>query len=349
MFNAIARGGAVAHAAGLTLKEFTAISATVGEATQRPGAEFGNASKSIFNRIRKPETMAKLKNEFGLDFSTPTGDVEKMSDILAKLAAVYPTLNSGEKAHLTNLIAGSNQSNRAAVMLETYTTALVAEAVASADSNSAMRENALILDTVDAKLKAINTSWDALFVSLGHAGLFDFLKSAISDAETLLDTINRISGSKSGAKDKSAYDKLDHFTKLTAQGTLNPLMSISPLANLIFSKKLNYDQLRKVSAMQRKAGGPGSAIADNIDQALNEKSRADSPASGILEAQRKIGTLGKLASAYKAMSGEIITKGQKQVLSDFDKSLPAYSDLPGGGGKEFIDAKKNMPLACFRG
>lgn len=366
MFNSIARGGKVAQQAGLSLREFAAISATVGEATQRPGAEFGNASKAIFNRIRKPETMEKLKSEFDLDFSTPTGDVQKMGDILSKLAEIYPTLNAAEKNRLTILIAGSNQSNRAAVMLETYTDALIAQSIASADSNSAMRENAEILNSVDAGLQMVATSWNALILSLAEMGAFQAISKLLQGLTSDLTLISKLidkanagtkeDGNKGPAKSYKLQDRAARLATATAERGINAVIpgmdegdptaptkkELEWLLNHLKGKG-RASSLKQYLDVKNMGGDEKSSMIAEIEAALAKGPTIDLPSAGspagkVLDAQRKIESLGAGAKAFQALSRDVFSKDPKNVLSSFDEAVPILKQLP-GGDKEMLDAK----------
>lgn len=172
MFDAISRGGKVASDAGLSLERYAAIAATVAESGVT-GSQFGNAFKTITNKIARPATLEKLKSGYDLDFTTPAGGIQQMDDILLKLSETYHKLGTEQGLALATLVAGSNQSNRAATMLDKYTDSLIAQFVAMGDSNSAARENAKILSSVDSGMQMVATAWDNLVLSLANTGAFE--------------------------------------------------------------------------------------------------------------------------------------------------------------------------------
>jgi TP901 family phage tail tape measure protein len=232
IFEGLARSAAVAREAGLSMQETAAIITTVAATTQRPGAEIGNSLKTIMTRLRRPQTTRKLESEFGYDIRTAEGDAKKMSQVLSELAAMYPGLSRMEKARLKDIVAGAHQGNRFAIVMETWNESLAAQAEAGLEANSAMKENAKILDSVSAKLGELSTNWTRLFHTMGEAGLFDFLGDAISDAGLLIDMLGRLgnTGSYGGGEDqpiRKRFSMLESFAAYSS-GTATRMRNLDP-------------------------------------------------------------------------------------------------------------------------
>lgn len=189
IFEGLSRSAVIAKEAGITFQELATIIATVSAETQRPGAEIGNAVKSLSTRLRRPATTKKLKEEFGYDVTTASGDAKKMTTVLGELAAIYPTLNRMEKGRLEDMVAGAHQGNRFASIMNNWTEILGAQADAGLESNSAMKENAKILDSVASKLEQLNTSWVRLFHTLGEAGLFQAASDGLAGIGVVVDNV----------------------------------------------------------------------------------------------------------------------------------------------------------------
>ncbi len=200
IFEGLSRTGVVAKQAGLSLQSLASIIATVSATTQRPGAEIGNSLKTVISRLQKPKTAKDLHSEIGYDITTATGEAKSMEVVLSDLAAIYPTLNTLEQGRLKNMVAGTNQGNRFAIVMETWGEKLLAEADAADAANSAMIENAAILDSVDSKLQKLGTTWDQAFHRMGESGLFDWMGSVLTDATNIVEAFSKMGEHSVAAK-----------------------------------------------------------------------------------------------------------------------------------------------------
>ncbi len=191
IFEGLSRSAVIAKEAGVTFQELAAIIATVSAETQRPGAEIGNAVKSLSTRLRRPATVRKLKNEFDYDVTTAEGDAKRMTTILGELADIYPKLNRLEKGRLEDMVAGAHQGNRFASVMNNWTEILGAQADVGLETNSALKENAKILESVSSKLEQLNTTWTRLFHTLGEGGVFDVINDGLTGTSITLDRVIR--------------------------------------------------------------------------------------------------------------------------------------------------------------
>lgn len=192
IFEGLARGGVIAKQAGIEIQSLASIIATVAATTQRPGAEIGNSIKTAISRLQRPQVAKDLKSQFGYEITTETGEAKKMEQVLTELSELYPKLGVLEQGRLRNMVAGATQGNRFAIVMETWGEKLLAQADAANAANSAMIENAAILDTVDAKLEKLSTTWTQAWHRMGESGLFDWMGNVLTDATSLLDVMMRI-------------------------------------------------------------------------------------------------------------------------------------------------------------
>lgn len=173
IFQGMARTANVARMAGFDQTQLASIMAIVTDATGRPGEETGNALKFILTRLRRTDTINTIQKDFGVNLTESTGDVNTIYDIFTKLATIYPTLGRLEQSRLNDLVAGSRQTERWAVIINNWTEILFAQAKAAADSNSAQRENELILTSLESTIQRLSTAWTDFLYTLGEVGIFD--------------------------------------------------------------------------------------------------------------------------------------------------------------------------------
>ncbi len=201
MLDGIVAGGAVAKQAGLDLQEYASL-LSVGESAGFTGKEVGTATKFIFQRIRRPETLNKLKDTLDIDLTKSNGEIKSMSLILKELADIYPTLTGRQQTLLVNTVAGSRQAARFTTLLEGQREAQLRNAQAGFDSNSALRENEKILESMEAKINALKASWTQLWVAIGDTGALDLLASGLTQLSDLTATAADMLSEKSTDKSK---------------------------------------------------------------------------------------------------------------------------------------------------
>ena len=81
------------------------------ERTARGGAVIGNAFKTIFTRIQRPEVLNNLAAIGVAVRDLSTGEVLPAIDILRNYAKAYDSLAPSVKSNTAQLIAGGRQIN----------------------------------------------------------------------------------------------------------------------------------------------------------------------------------------------------------------------------------------------
>ena len=336
----VARTATVAKQAGVELNELSSIIAVVSDVTGRPGEETGNAMKFIMARIRRPQTMDAIKDEFGLDLRTPSGDAKGMMEIFQELAELYPSLNRLEKARVNDLVAGSRQTERYAVIVENFTEILGAHAQAGFDTNSAARENAEILTSVDASLQQVSSSWTAFMSSLGEAGAFEFASDRLKELAKGLQIVSATINGKEATGDAATRFIADYGDIIKAHqknggGGLADNASFGVIG--VIGKTVR--RVNAVKAFQ-------ALDAESQRQVISalKKDSADAGSSLLAKdfTQAKIRTKSLLTSgnAFGKMSRDMLREGiePNKMLKQFDEYVPQAAELP-GGAKNVAEAR----------
>ncbi len=107
---AIKRTGASAADASVSFDELLAVVTVTQERTARGGAVIGNAFKTIFTRIQRPEVLNQLEL-IGVQVRKQNGEILPAIEILKQYSAVYDSLNPALKSNTAQLIAGGRQIN----------------------------------------------------------------------------------------------------------------------------------------------------------------------------------------------------------------------------------------------
>ena len=107
---AIKRTGSSAKDASVSFEELLAVVTVTQERTARGGAVIGNAFKTIFTRIQRPEVLNQLEL-IGVQVRKQNGEILPAIEILKQYASVYDSLNPALKSNTAQLIAGGRQIN----------------------------------------------------------------------------------------------------------------------------------------------------------------------------------------------------------------------------------------------
>ena len=106
----IARVGASAQSAGVSMNELMAITTAVQQRTARGGAVIGNAFKTIFTRIQRTDVQQKLEN-IGVATRDMNGEMLSGIQVLQNLAKNFNTLTKSQQASTAESVAGVFQVN----------------------------------------------------------------------------------------------------------------------------------------------------------------------------------------------------------------------------------------------
>jgi TP901 family phage tail tape measure protein len=208
LFEGVARAGALSKQAGLELVDLEGIITSVTAATGRPGQEVGNSIKFLTTRLRRPETLGKLNDIFDIDLTGPNGDILTMSEILAKLAQIYPNLSRSQQAYFLDIAAGSRQANRLALILGNWTESQIAATRALGDTNSAARENEKITGSLSSQLAQLSAEWTKLISTMGDSGVFNYIGGVLTTVKDAMADLN----------DESANTSSGNLIKINDRG-----------------------------------------------------------------------------------------------------------------------------------
>jgi TP901 family phage tail tape measure protein len=107
---AIKRVGSVAEDSNVSLDQMLALTAATQQKTARGGAIIGNAFKTIFTRLNRPEVLNQLE-QLGITTRDVTGQIRPLMDIMEELAKRYDKLAPAAKSTTSELLGGVFQIN----------------------------------------------------------------------------------------------------------------------------------------------------------------------------------------------------------------------------------------------
>jgi len=184
LMSGVARAGAVARAAGM---DFATLNSLVGvgvAGTGRPGAEFGNAIKSMLVTMADPAKQAVLKSQYGIDAFKADGTAKTGNEFVRELARRSQGMEQDQKMDMLRIVGGKQQASRLAVMLDKHGEAESMAIESMLDLNASQKESLLILDTTEAKLKGLSAAWTGMWHSAfqGSKGNINGLLTGVANA-----------------------------------------------------------------------------------------------------------------------------------------------------------------------
>lgn len=183
---AVSRVGSAASEAGVSFNELLAVVTSVQQTTARGGATIGNALKTIFTRVGRPEVLEQLQS-IGVAVRDVEGNTLPAIRVLQNLASVYDDLSASQKNVVSRQVAGTFQINILKAALadlnkeqSTYNGALKTAANAG---DAANKKNEQLNKTLKSSIEATKNSITQLFSSLGSQDLGPLTKSILDSVE----------------------------------------------------------------------------------------------------------------------------------------------------------------------
>jgi TP901 family phage tail tape measure protein len=177
------RSASVAQQAGVTIDELGGIITAVQQKTARGGATIGNAFKTIFTRIQRPESLEALQ-DVGVAVTDLEGKILPATGLLQGLAVKLKDLSQIELSQLTEKIGGGFQIGPLLSALDDLTskTSVFAGATKAMGSagDEAYQRNTALNQTLETAINSTTVSLKELSNTLGELGVTDNLKNILS-------------------------------------------------------------------------------------------------------------------------------------------------------------------------
>jgi len=213
---AIGRVGSTATEAGVQFNQLLGLVTAVQTATARGGAVIGNAFKSIFTRLGRPEVINDLE-AVGVQTKNAAGQVLPLISILKNLASQYNNLNYAQKSFVTEAVGGVYQVNILKASLNDlgHGFSIYDKAVIAAGQSTGLIEQRMVSlnDTIASKLNTTVLTFTKLVSSLGNVSMGSGAKSQLDSFNS---QIQKIADSLDSITEKS--DTGDKISKSIGQG-----------------------------------------------------------------------------------------------------------------------------------
>jgi TP901 family phage tail tape measure protein len=177
------RVGSTAEDANVKFDELMGIITALQQKTARGGAVIGNALKSIFTRLSRSTTIEALQ-ELGVA-------INNTQDGLTKLRALADALDQisdpGKASKIKELAGGVFQINIVSAALKDLRSEFSltgrAAAVSAAATDQALQKNAMMAETLEAKVNALRQTFDEFSKNLGNDTIQKTIKGMVESVE----------------------------------------------------------------------------------------------------------------------------------------------------------------------
>lgn len=209
----LTRAASYMYTAGNTIDQTLAMLTAMTEITQDASAS-GNALKILAMRLRgakteiidagestdgMAESTSKLREDIlaltnvtgkgGFDIMLNDDEFKSTYDILKGISEVWNDMSNVNQAALIELIAGKQRGNAVSALLTSMAQAEKVLTTSINSAGSAMEEQAIWLDSIEAKTNQFKASFEALSSTVVNSDLIKFIIDSGTTAITVLDGI----------------------------------------------------------------------------------------------------------------------------------------------------------------
>lgn len=198
---ALTRVGSAAQDSGVSFEELISVVTTAQQVTGRGGAIIGNALKTIFTRLKRPEVLDQLQ-QLGVAVKDQNGSLLNGVQVLSNYIAATKNLSQIEKARNDELLGGVYQINQLKAITSDLGKAngIYARSlqIANSATDDAIQKNEQLNQSLSATLQNLKTNFQQRGGSIGEPLVKPLVKRAAGAANLLLDVF----GVEKGGGDK---------------------------------------------------------------------------------------------------------------------------------------------------
>lgn len=190
---ALTRVGSSAEESGISIDKLIATVTAAQQITGRGGAVIGNALKTIFTRLQRPEVLSQLE-QLGVAIKDQNGFLLDGISILKNYSDATKNLSQAEKARTAELVGGIYQINQVNALIKDLSSSnsIYANAlkISSAATDEAKKKNEELNKSLSALLEQTKTSAQQAAAALGQSLLDPIVKLGSAASEALLKLVD---------------------------------------------------------------------------------------------------------------------------------------------------------------
>jgi TP901 family phage tail tape measure protein len=206
LVEAIKRVGSSAEDAGVSLDELIAMVTSAQQITARGGSVIGNAYKTIFTRLQRPEVLNQLE-EIGVAVRDNSNAILPAIKILENFSKSYDNLNQSQKSAATELVGSVYQINVLKAGLKDLGSSYSFYERALNDSASATDEailrNEKMNKSIAAMVNSTKESWKQLSADIGEQAIGPAIKRALGAFDFAAGGLSELFSKNKGSGEQS--------------------------------------------------------------------------------------------------------------------------------------------------
>ena len=167
---AMQKVAAQANSAGLELEETSAMLATIMSITREAPETVGTSVKAILARLNEikfasGEETSRVEKQFkniGMSIFDSNGELKDTMQLLTEISEAFKSADKNTKAVIATAVAGAEQQNRFLTLMENWDTYNEYLGKAYDSSGSALEQNEIYMDSIQAKASQLKATVDAI-------------------------------------------------------------------------------------------------------------------------------------------------------------------------------------------
>lgn len=354
---AMSRTAVTADMAGVSMERLLGYLATVGETTQKSMSSIGESFKTIFARMSDiksdklelidedgtkevlSDVELTLKN-VGIDLRQTVNEYKDYGDVLDSLAAKWDSLSEVQQNALAKAFAGTRQQENFRVLMENYDTARQYMETAANSAGTAEEKFGAYLDSIEAKTKTLQASFESLAVNTFSTKTFGGIVDASSALLDCLDSTNLLKSSLAGL---AAAGAVKGFVTMITAAKQAAIQMNNFNASLEMLKKGNLatDEFERLTSLTQ------TLSQSQLNAVISCKALSDEQRIAILtsagmsqaEAQAALSSVGlaaaegtattatfSLTGAFKGLWATLMANPLALVVAGVTAAVSAYSN-----------------------
>jgi TP901 family phage tail tape measure protein len=273
---ALTRVGSAAQDSGVGFEELIAVVTTAQQTTGRGGAIIGNALKTIFTRLKRPEVLDQLQ-ELGVSVKDQNGALLSGTQILTNYISATKNLGQVEKARNDELLGGVYQINQLKAITNDLAKAngIYARSlqIANSATDDATKKNDELNKSLSAVIQNTKTNFEKRGGSIGEPIIKPLVKRIAGASNFLLDNlgVDKNSTDKDGKEIGNTFGQ--SFLKGVGEAVAGPgLVLIGVLALNIGKRLVSFvSDAAKVLLNINSVAGNTQAIEQAINNTLAQQ------------------------------------------------------------------------------
>lgn len=331
---AMKRVGSTAEDSGVKIEELMAIVTSAKQITARDGAVIGQAFKTIFTRLQRPEVLNQLR-DLGIAIKDASGEVLPALEIFGLLAKRMDTLTHAQKSQISESVAALYQINilKAAMgdLSSEYSIYGRALNIANHATSEATKRSEELNQSLSAMVNRTMVNLVQTGAKMGDVGFTPFAKSLLSTVNKSLEGANEADGEGFGKKIGEGVLK-GIANIITGPGAI--LIAVA-LAKLTFNLSMFAKDATKNLLGMNAASGRRAELEANIISVLRQEEvlykGLMAGAMSVEMVEKRILDLLKQQQAERRMAGNFAHSSAQSLMLAAKNPLPKAPKIRAAG------------------